>query len=134
MNGSLPGLGPTDGYVTISNDGTDEFGPAIPPVFADLTGDGTQDAAAVVYCSAGGVSWPDTVVLYAPGPRLLGAADFYTVHVAEHASVASMAAENGDVRVTWSTYEGCCLDMREWTARLHWDGSAFAIQDARQTG
>jgi hypothetical protein len=134
VNGSLPGLGPTDGYLTISADGTQEFGSPVAPVFADLTRDGKQDAAAVISCSAGGVAWPDTVTLYSPGPKLLGHADFYDVHVAEHATVQSMAAENGDVRVNWSTYEGAGSDIREWTALLHWDGQAFVIEDAVRTG
>jgi hypothetical protein len=43
--------------------------------FGDLNGDGTGDAAAVLYCTAGGVSWPEIIAFYTQGRarlRLLG--------------------------------------------------------------
>jgi hypothetical protein len=127
--GSLPGLGPTDGYLEI-----DTHAGATAPVLADLTGDGIRDAAAVIGCSAGGVSWPDSVVFYGPGTKLLGVADLSAVHPAEHANVTTLALSGGDVRVAWSTTEGCCFQATSWTARLHWNGTRFVIADAKQVG
>lgn len=128
--GELKGLGPTEGYEFISGVSSMSGMHTVPPVLADFSGDGADDAAAVLNCSAGGVSWPDTVLLYGPGPVLLGSADLDTVHAAEHADVTTMTAENGDIRVRWSTYEGCCSDEMHWSARLHWNGHQLQILDA----
>ena len=35
--------------------------------FGDLNGDGTGNAATVLYCNAGGVAWPDVIAFYAQG-------------------------------------------------------------------
>lgn len=131
-DGQLPGLGPSDGYEFISAGGPTPFGTTgVAPVLADLTGDGEGDAAAVASCSAGGVSWPDTVLFYGPGTRLLGAADIHSVHPVEHADVQTMSLEGKDIRITWATYEGCCFNRISWTARLHWDGKEVKILDAK---
>jgi hypothetical protein len=146
VGGVLPGLdyttgGPSPGYEYIdigagTNTGSGVVdSPGLPPVLGDLTGGGSVgDAAAVVHCSAGGVSWPDTVLLYGPGPKLLGTANVDAIHPAEHANVESMSTEGRDVRVTWRTTDGCCFNKSAWTARLHWDGKTVQIIDARQTG
>jgi hypothetical protein len=102
------------------------------PVFADLTGDRVGDAAAVYHCTAGGVTWPDTVLFYGPGPTLLGAAPLVDVTQTEHSDVTALAADGADVVVRWHSYDGCCFDPSDWTARLHWDGRAVRILDAVQ--
>lgn len=138
VNGQLPGLqangGPDPGYEDLDLGG-DASGPDVhlPPVLADLTGDGSGDALAVVHCSAGGVSWPDELVLWGPGPALLTSRDLSAVHPAEHANVQSILREGRDVRVTWGTTQGCCFESTEWTARLHFDGKALQVLDARMT-
>jgi hypothetical protein len=106
----------------------------VAPILHDLTGDRAPDAAAVIHCSAGGVSWPDTVVFYGPKTSLLGWVDMSNPHPAEHAGVRKMSVEGRDVRVNWGTTEGCCLDPQEWTARIHWNGSKVRIVGARRLG
>ena len=104
------------------------------PVFADLTGDGAGDEAAVIHCSAGGVSWPDTIVFYGPGTQLLGAVELVTVHAAEHFYVTSMTAIGGDIEVGWNTSEGAGSNPTSRTARLYWAGSKIIIGDPQQVG
>jgi hypothetical protein len=109
--------------------------PALGPVLTDLTGDGVGDAAAVYRCSAGGVAWPDTVLFYGPGPTLLGAADLWRVTEAdnfEHSTVSSLTADGTDVVVRWTTTDGCCVNPKSWSARLHWDGRAVRIVGAER--
>jgi hypothetical protein len=90
-------------------------------LFTDFTGDRADDAAAVLQCSASGVSWPVTVRLYWPGPpTFLDSVALMSVHEAEHADITTMTAENDDIRLRWSTHNGCCIDPMTWTARLHW--------------
>jgi hypothetical protein len=126
QGGELPAVPGSPGYVALLREDPQ-------PVFADLTGDGAGDAAAVVRCTAGGVTWPDTVVFYGPGPTLLGAADLWRVTEAEnfeHSTVSSLTADGTDVVVRWTTTDGCCFNAKFWTARLHWDGRAVRILEA----
>ncbi|GAB3364437.1 hypothetical protein [Modestobacter lapidis] len=126
IDGSLPGLGPTDGYVDLQ----------VPPdpVLADLTGDGAGDAAAVVGCSAGGVAWPDTVVLWGPGPTLLGSVDMSSVTPDEHATVSGLDITGRELLVTWSTYSGAGDNMVAWIGRLHWDGTQVQLLEVTDGG
>jgi hypothetical protein len=126
VDGRLPGLAATEGYAEIgtglTGTGTSD---GVPPAFTDVTGDGIDDAVAVLGCSAGGVSWPDVVLLYGPGTALLGAIDLYDVTPAEHATIESLTVADVGVRAVWTTYDGCCADPVRWTALLRWDGGAL---------
>ena len=67
VNGKLPNQDPMTGAVELGE-----------VAFGDFTGDGADDAAAVVPCNAGGVPWPPWIILYTTtedgeGVRLLGA-------------------------------------------------------------
>jgi hypothetical protein len=135
VDGQLPGLGHNEGYAAISTGlTTDEYSSGIPPVFVDLTRDGVDDAVAVLSCSAGGVSWPDTILFYGPHTTFLGQVDLVYTTSAEHATVESLTAESDGVRVSWTTYEGAGFDVKYWTAMLHWDGVTLTADDLTQTG
>ena len=136
VDGRLPELGDgmgTRGYEYIDM-GLNAEGGQIAPVFHDFTGDGARDAAAVVHCSAGGVSWPDTVLFYGAKTTLLGWVDMSDPHLAEHADVTRMTVEGAGVRVNWRTTEGCCSDQQDWTARLELTGRRVRFVDAHRVG
>jgi hypothetical protein len=134
-NGSLPGLGATEGFEYISAGQPAPFSsePTLKPLLADLTADGRTDALTSANCSAGGVSWPNVLLLYSAGPTLLGSLDLSTVYSAEHAEVSSISAQGGDALVSWKTYDGCCFDPRSWTGTVHWDGHQLRMIGAHQT-
>lgn len=48
-------------------------------------------AAAIIRCYAGGVSWPDNIVLYAPGPKVLQAIDLGDVFADQAVEVRPFA-------------------------------------------
>ncbi|MFD4635841.1 hypothetical protein ACFWN2_00930 [Lentzea sp. NPDC058436] len=124
VRGSLPGIPANDGLVEL-----------LPKtiVLGDLTGDGTQDAAAVFQCSRGGVGWPNHVVLYGPGPKVLGSIDLGDVITdAEHSTVSRMTIADGDVSLTWDSYQGASFCLRQWTGRIHWDGSKASLLGLKQ--
>lgn len=135
LRNGLPGLGPTQGFEYIAAGQPDPYSGIIndKPVFTDVTGDGRQDAVTVAHCSAGGVGWPNVLLLYGSGPTLLGGLDLGDVYAAEHAEVGSLAVQGHDVVVTWQTYEGCCFDMRTWTGTLRWDGQQLRMTGAHQS-
>lgn len=130
VDGSLPGI-PTDrGYVDLLAKSQGASGVL---AFGDLTGDGAIDAVAVFDCSQGGVNWPHQIVLYAPGPKILGSIDLGKVTPAEHAQVDRLTTKDGDVLLTWATYDGTNSCRKNWSARLHWDSQKVAVLNLMQT-
>lgn len=135
VHGALPGLDVSQGYEFILAPGTKGLGVGgryTRPVMSDLTGDGAGEAVAVLQCSAGGVSWPDTVLVYGPGPRLLGALDLFKlapVKLApvEHAGVSSLKLEKGGVRVSFETYQGCCYLRASWSVHFKVHGDQLVL-------
>ena len=95
-DGLLPGL--EEGVVWIF---TTEFGsiPGGRAAYGPL-GDGPDAGAAVaVYCDRGGVAWPESVVVYGPGPEYLG-----------HVVLSDLAP--GRQRVEWISISGGAVTVR----------------------
>lgn len=130
VDGSLPGIPADQGYVNLL---AKSEGMRSALVFGDLTGDGAIDAVAVFGCSRGGVNWPHQIVLYAPGPKILGAIDLGAVTSSEHADVEQMTIKSGDVLLEWKSYSGAGFCSKNWSARLHWDGQMVAVLNVVQT-
>lgn len=131
VNGELPVDDPMTGGVWIF---TEPDALAAGPVFADLTGDGRGDAAAVTGCTAGGVNWPQTLVFYSPGPTLIGSVQLPTNYNEMHANVQTITAQGRDLNITFTTYNGAGFDFRYFAGRIHWDGRAMQLLDIQQTG
>lgn len=139
-DGELPGIPEVDGGVWIQ---TDTSG-AIPPdriVFGDLRGHGALDAAVVVSCYRGGVSWPEVVVLYGPGPRYLGHVMLGDLTPGRQ-SVESMAISEGAVHVrfvnSYAADEGGCCGRVDGTVDLRFVGGSvraenLSLTDERET-
>jgi hypothetical protein len=130
VNGDLPLApnpnGPDPGFATVYFPETHRF--IVQPVLSDVTGDGVADLTGVLMCSAGGVSWPELVLVYTTGIHLLGYVDLGTVTPHEHDDVTAMSAAGHDIRLTWTSYEGCCMDKQIHTGLLHWTGSQFVMR------
>lgn len=73
FDGALPGIAEPDGHVSIGR--PEGSIPTDRVVYGDLDGDGEREAAVVVSCSRGGVPWPESIVVYGPGPTYLGHVD-----------------------------------------------------------
>jgi len=104
----------------------------------DLTGDGTGDAAAVLYCNAGGVSWPEMVSFYthgARGPKLLGTVFLEDVNLpgrqpGENDFVYRLRYHDGAVVAEWTTQqEGdpAAVSTLDYTATLRWNGHKIVV-------
>ncbi|PRY38850.1 hypothetical protein CLV43_108250 [Umezawaea tangerina] len=132
VDGSLPGIPTHDGFVQLVAKGSPSEVDN-PIVVGDLTADGTPDAAAVFMCSRGGVGWPHHVVLYGPGPEVLGSVDLGSVTDGEHSNVRNMSIEGGDVALEWNSYQGASFCLRGWSARIHWTGSQASVTGLVQT-
>lgn len=115
-NGSLPGLGPSEGFATIDITGRT----TVPPAIGDVTGDGVADAVAMLHCSAGGVDWPQILLLYTSGTKLLASVDLSNLTPAEHAAPVLLRISKRAVIVEWQTHDGCCSNSRFWGATFRW--------------
>ncbi|MCW2904517.1 MAG: hypothetical protein JWO67_6782 [Streptosporangiaceae bacterium] len=96
----------------------------------DLNGDRVGDAAGVVSCNAGGVSWPDNIVFWARGasghPIVLGSYQMGdAVGDARDGTQKITYLSDGSVQVTSLDARkfdaGCCASGRA-TVTLKWDG------------
>jgi hypothetical protein len=88
-------------------------------VFGDVTGDGRSDAVVPMDCDAGGVSWPEYLLVYGPGTRLEGWYNLGQITDAqEHEDVDSMTYRDGSVDVAFRSYEGAGSSMATYQGRL----------------
>lgn len=92
---------------------------------------GRTVAVVSIGCTAGGVSWPETLVFYRRGSdgRLEIAAKQYLgkFRRAEHASVQSMFISDGKLHIAWNTYQGCCFERRKFTADMRLRGTTVRV-------
>jgi hypothetical protein len=72
-------------------------------------------------------------VLYAPGPKLLGAIDLGAVTPAEHADVEQMKFSSGDILLEWQSYDGAGFCIKKWSGRLHWSGEKVDLSNLAET-
>lgn len=129
VNGKLPGIPAGHGVVELASvDGyraDDEL-----VAIGDLDGDRVADAAAVFACDGGGVTWPDEIVFYGPGPTVLGSFDMYAA--VNEARVGTRRISYADGRITvYSTdlrpYDGLCCASGIAVASLRWDGKKIVL-------
>ena len=77
--------------------------------FADLAGLGYKQGIVAYMCTAGGVSWPQVLVLVGRGGDLLASYDLGGVEGKEHADVQSVSVKGRNAVVDWSAYEGAAF-------------------------
>ena len=82
-------------------------------------------------CTAGGVSWPSTLVFYgrtADGnPKLLAHLYLGKFRASEHANVKTMRAGGGVLKVRWVTYNGCCFERQRFSANMRLRGDKVVL-------
>jgi hypothetical protein len=140
VHGQLPGIAPYQGEMQLAwlNDGR-----AKSDLFAsgDLNGNGNGDAAAVLYCNAGGVSWPEIIAFYTHGPNLLGFRDLSDINLpgpspGENAAVYRIRYVGGMVEAMWTTQQdgdAAATPTLDYSARLRWDGDRIAVSNLTAT-
>jgi hypothetical protein len=70
-------------------------------------------------CSAGGVSWPELLLVYSVGPHLVGSVDLGRIKTAqEHEDVARLRPATRKVHVVWRGYEGAGFTVSTYTGTL----------------
>ena len=105
----------------------------VPPVRADLTGDGGLDLVGVLSCTVDGSPKPDTLVLYTDTARPVAALDLGTARRARYAVVRALRVLGGDVRVEWTTFEDPQGPVTQNEATLGWRRGALVLLDQRRS-
>ncbi|MEU9779627.1 hypothetical protein AB0H92_01305 [Streptomyces phaeochromogenes] len=131
VDGKLPGIPEIQGVMGLSWVETDRPRSDL-LAFGDLNRDGAGDAAATLFCNAGGVSWPEIIAFYEHGPTLIGSVSLSTINLpghdpGENALVHRLRYADGGVVTQWSTQQdgdpGASATL-DYTATLRWDGHA----------
>lgn len=82
-------------------------------------------------CTAGGVSWPNLVLLYDATSRLVGAIDLAGErHAQEHLDVKRIRIRNHRAHLTLTGYDGCCFTTTIRTAKVWRSTSSFSWQSS----
>lgn len=97
--------------------------------FGDLAGLGYTQALVSYGCSAGGVAWPETLVLVGEGGAMLASFDLGAVRETNRASVATITVEGGAATVTWSSYNGASFDMVRHTSTVTYSSGRLTLKD-----
>jgi pimeloyl-ACP methyl ester carboxylesterase len=135
-NGKLPGIPADRGVMRLAwKLGSESAQQGNLLVLGDLTGDGVGDAAAVLYCDAGGVPWPEMVSFYTHGPTLLGTVFLDDVNLpghdpGENALVHQLRYRNSAVTVGWTTQQNGdpgAFGTLDYSATLRWNGSKIVV-------
>lgn len=100
------------------------------PVLADLDSDGSQELVARYLCTAGGVAWPEVLVIYGPGGTLKGSVELGEYGQQEHAEVLSWQPSGQAVELRWRSYEGAASDFH-YRSRLTPSGGKARLSDTR---
>ena len=101
------------------------------PVLADLDSDGSQELVARYLCTAGGVAWPEVLVIYGPGGTLKGSLELGEYGQQEHAEVLSWQPSGQAVELRWRSYEGAASDFHYYRSRLTMSGGKARLTDTR---
>ena len=106
-----------------------EFRYAAAPISVHLGTSGTQ-LLAQYRCGAGGVSWPEVLVLYSSTNRFMSSVQLARyAPVSEHVQVDSWRAISGHrVSVSWRSYDGCCYNIRRHRSTLTLSGTSLRLR------
>jgi hypothetical protein len=140
VNGQLPGIPQNQGNMQLGwlGDPSSQH-PGL--ALGDLSGDGHGDAATVLDCNAGGVSWPAIIAFYTAGPKLLGSVGLDSINLSGHSPgendlVNKMSYSNGAVDVSWVTEQdgdAAATPTLAYSATLRWNGRSIGYSNLTAT-
>jgi len=89
--------------------------------FGHLRGVAGSVAAVPLSCNAGGVGWPELVLLYGAGKHLLGYVDLAKLPTAqEHEDLVRLRFGKGRIQVRWQGYEGAGSTFTTYRGVIGW--------------
>ena len=121
VNGGATQGSPGEGMVAADGQGLVGYG--------DLAGLGYDQALVPYWCTAGGVSWPETLLLVGRGGALLASYDLGQIGGMEHASTQSVTVSGSSAVVEWQAYEGAGLAVTTHRSVVTYADGALVLQD-----
>lgn len=123
------------GRFAIDMNGSESGDGPILVAFGDFAGLGYKQALVSYQCTAGGVSWPETLVLVGAAGRMLASYDLGQVRGTNRASVESMVSDEDAVTVKWASYDGGVARNRaQHTSTVTYRGNALVLDDTIDPG
>lgn len=127
-NCRLPAQRLVNGETTKGSPGSGSIGTK--PTYIDMAGLGYSQALTTYWCTAGGVSWPETLLLVGAGGDLLGSFDLGDLGHHEHADVDSVSVSGPTAVVKWAAYEGAGFYVNYHTSRVTYSDGEIRVADS----
>jgi pimeloyl-ACP methyl ester carboxylesterase len=86
--------------------------------YTDLANLGYKQALVPYLCGAGGVSWPQVLLLIGEGGTMLAAYELGDIGQAEHADVSKLGIDGDHATAVWTSYEGAGFDIVDHTSTV----------------
>lgn len=87
--------------------------------YADFAKLGFRQALTVYGCTAGGVAWPDVLILVGAKGKLLASFPLDRINNnREHAAISSITVTGTQATVRWTEYEGAGFDVADHVSRV----------------
>jgi hypothetical protein len=87
--------------------------------YGDFAKLGYRQALTVYGCTAGGVGWPDVLILVGAKGKLLASFPLDRINNhREHAAVSSVSATGTQATVSWTEYDGAGSDVTDHLSRV----------------
>jgi len=96
---------------------------------ATLRGLGYKQALTAYVCTAGGVTWPQDLVLIGAGGKLLASLNLGTFVQGEHSDLTTVSFSGNAAHIAWTTYEGCCLDRVDQAATVSYQSGKLVLSN-----
>ena len=96
---------------------------------------GRVRAVLSIGCTAGGVSWPSTLVFYGKdrtGLTIRASKYLGSFRPSEHADVRKMSVSGRTLHVTWMTYNGCCFEQQRFSADMRVRSGKVVVTSIRK--
>lgn len=97
--------------------------------FGDLAKLGYQQGLAAYVCSAGGVGWPEVLILTGRGGKLLASFELADLGKKEHADVRSMTINGPIATIDWVAYEGAGFFITKHQAQVSYRDGRLDVAD-----
>ncbi|WP_159440912.1 hypothetical protein [Jatrophihabitans endophyticus] len=96
---------------------------------ADFAGAGYQQILTVYGCNAGGVGWPQQLLLVGAGGTMLGHYELGKYDRQEHSNLTSLTVAGHSADITWDSYEGAGFYVVHHGATVRYTGGTLVLDD-----